>query len=236
MGSELLDEGAAPSSEVCRSLLDLRRVNRFFGGRRILIGAVLGEAARLGLRRFRFLDVASGSCDLPLALLGAAEERGIHAEGFALEYWHRHMAMFRGDWTNRCNFQPICADAFRAPFADRTFDLVTCSLFFHHLTEDQAIALLAQMSRWARHAVIISDLERHPLAYYFFRVCSRFFTRSPVSRVDGAISLRQSFRIKELQRIGERAGLKDFTVERRWPFRLLLVARVSGFTPPNAAV
>ena len=224
---ELLDQGALPSAEVRRSLLDIRRVNRFFNGRRILTSTVIGEAVRLGLRRFSFLDIASGSCDLPLALLDAAQQRGLVANAFALEYWHRHLALFRSEWTGRPNLQPICADAFCAPFADRSFDFVTCSLFFHHLTEDRAVALLSQMSRWARHAIIVSDLERHPLPYYFFRAFSRFFTVSPVSRVDGMISLRQSFRRNELERIAARSGLKTFTVTRRWPFRLLLVARVS---------
>ena len=227
LGSELLDQGAMPSPEVRRSLLDLRRTNRLFGGRRILTAAVMGEALRLDLRRFSILDIASGSCDLPLALLDAAQERGLDASAFALEYWHRHLAMFRTDWMNRPNLQAVCADAFCAPFADRAFDFVTCSLFFHHLTEDRAVALLSQMNRWARHAIIISDLERHPLPYYFFGAFSRFFTISPVSRVDGTISMRQSFRRNELERIAERSGLKNFTVVRRWPFRLLLVARVS---------
>ena len=227
LGSELLDQGAMPSTEVRRSLLDLRRANRLFGGRRILTAAVMGEALRLGLSRFSILDIASGSCDLPLALLDAAQQRGLDVNAFALDYWHRHLAMFQSDWKDRPNLQPVCADAFCAPFADRAFDFVTCSLFFHHLTEDRAVALLSQMSRWARHAIIVSDLERHPLPYYLFRAFSRFFTVSPVSRVDGTISMRQSFRRNELERIAARSGMKNYTVVRRWPFRLLLVANVS---------
>ena len=227
LGSELLDQGAVPSPEVRRSLSDLRRANRLFRGRTILTAAVMGEASRLGLNRFSILDIASGSCDLPLAVLDAAQQRGLDANAFALDYWHRHLAMFRSDWKNRPNLQPVCADAFCAPFVDRAFDFVTCSLFFHHLTEDRAVALLSQMNRWARHAIIVSDLERHPLPYYFFRAFSRFFTVSPVSRVDGTISMRQSFRRNELEQIAERAGLRNYTVVRRWPFRLLLVARAS---------
>ena len=227
LGTELLDEGAVPSSEVRRSLSDLRRVNRLFGGRKILTATVLAESMRVGLSRISILDIASGSCDLPLAVLDAAQERGLDASAVALEYWHRHLALFRGDWKARPNLQPVCADAFRAPFADKAFDFVTCSLFFHHLTEERAVALLSQMSCWARHAIIVSDLERHPLPYYFFRAFSRFFLASPVSRVDGAISLQQSFRRNELEQIAERAGLENFKVARRWPFRLLLLARVS---------
>jgi len=216
-----------PSEEVRQSLLDLRRINRLFGGRRILLGAVTREVRHHALNRFSILDIASGSCDLPLAVLEGAQWRGLSATAFALEYWHRHLAMFRSEFKCYPNLHPICADAFCAPFADQSFDFVTCSLFFHHLTEERAVELLSNMCRWARYAVIVSDLERQKLPYYFFKLFSRLFTTSSLSRIDGVTSFRQSFRKEELERTAEKAGLASCTVERRWPFRLLLTARVA---------
>jgi hypothetical protein len=75
--------------------------------------------------------------------------------------------------------------------------------------------------------VIVADLERHWLPYYFFRIFSRFFTASRVSRTDGLISLEQSLRREELARTAEKAGLVSYTVERHWPFQLLLVSEIS---------
>lgn len=224
---ELLDEGRMPSQEVRRSLLDLRRINKLFGSRRLLLEALEQQVSRRGLTRFSLLDIASGSCDLPLAVLEYAQAMGFDAQVFAIEYWQRHLAMFQADFEGRSSLHVVCADAFHAPFADGSFDFVTCSLFFHHLSEDRATELLCQMSRWARCALIVSDLERHAVPYYFFKTFSRCFTTSPVSRADGLTSFQQSFRKEELERMAGRAGLASYSVRRRWPFRLLLIGEVS---------
>ena len=80
------------------------------------------------------------------------------------------------------------------------------------------------MSRWARRAVIVSDLERHPVPYYFFRLFNPFFTTCATSRIDGLISFAQAFRKEELRQTANRVGLRKCKVERRWPYRLLLIA------------
>jgi SAM-dependent methyltransferase len=233
---ELLDMGCMPDEEARRTLLDIRRINRIFGGRRLLLDALATEVARYRLARFSVLDIASGSCDLPLAILDWAEQRGLEARVFALEYWHRHLALFRNELSAYPNLHPFCADAFRVPLESASFDFVTCCHFFHHLTDVQAAGFLWSMSRWARCAVIISDLERRPVPYYFFRLFSPFFTTSFMSRNDGLISLRRSFRKEELQRTAERAGLEVCRVERRWPFRLLLVAKRNGASDARSLV
>ena len=225
---ELLDQGRASDDEVRRSLLDLRRINRLFGGRRVLLETLAQEVSRYGIARFSVLDIASSSGDLPLAILDWAQQQQLETQVFALEYWHRHLALFQSDFKGRPHLHPICADVFHAPFPDRAFDFVTCCLFLHHLTEGQAIALLSSMRRWARCAIIVIDLERRPFPYYFFRLFSRAFTTSVVSRRDGVTSFKQCFRKEELERIAKQAGLERCTVERRWPFRLLLISEMSG--------
>src|SRR5258706_13562566 len=121
LGEELLDRGDESALEVRRSLIDLRRVNRYFGGSRILTEAVLGEAWRLGLSRFSILDIASGSCGLPLAGLDPGPKRGLPGRALAPGYWDPHLSLFRRDWEERANLQPRSAHAFFAPLSGRAF-------------------------------------------------------------------------------------------------------------------
>lgn len=221
---ELLDGEQLPDEEVRRTLGDLRRINRRFGARKILLHALANEVSRHGLTEFTVLDIASGSCDLPIAVIDWAQRRKLKAQVFALEYQHRHLRLFQGEFVAYRNLYPFCADAFCPPVLNQTFDFVTCSHFLHHLTEGQATKLLSSMSKLARHAVIVGDHERHPVPYYFFRIFSRFFTTSYVSRTDGLISLERSFRKKELEKTAERAGLVRYRVEWHWPFQLILVS------------
>jgi ubiquinone/menaquinone biosynthesis C-methylase UbiE len=225
--SELLDEGQIPDEEVRRTFLDLRRINRIFGGRRILLDALASEVARHSLTRFTVLDIATGSCDLPMAILDYARQRKLEAQVFALEYHHRYLALFRKELAAYRSLYPFCADALRAPVPNQGFDFVTCCHFLHHLPNDQTAKLLSNMCQWARYAVIVCDLERHLLPYLFFRFFNRFFTTSSVSRNDGLISLEQSFRKEELMRTAESAGLISYTVKRHWPFQLLLTAEIT---------
>jgi ubiquinone/menaquinone biosynthesis C-methylase UbiE len=225
LSQELLDTGKLTAEEARASLLDLRRVNRLFGARKHVIGALAREIRRAGLSRFAVLDIASGSCDLPLAILRWARRRQLAAQAFALEFRHRHLAAFHEELKRERALHVLCGNAFEAPVRDKSVDFVTCSHFLHHATDDDAASLLRSMGRWARRAVIVSDLERRAVPYYFFRTFSPLFTASTASRADGRASILQGYRLAELERIAERAGLQRCVIQRRWPFRLLLVAR-----------
>jgi ubiquinone/menaquinone biosynthesis C-methylase UbiE len=231
---EQLDNGRMPDEDVRKALLDLRRFNRFFGSRGHLLEALKKEVSGRGMTEFSVLDIASGSCDLPVAILDWARQRRLKARVFALEYQHRHLSLFLKELAEYSGLHPFCADVFHAPLRGQTFDFVTCCHFLHHLTEGQTIELLSSMSRWARRAMIVSDLERRSLPYYFFRIFSRLLSTCSVSRNDGLASIRQSFRKQEVERMAGQAGLETFTVEQLWPFRLLLVAEASASVTERA--
>jgi len=43
-------------------------------------------------------------------------------------------------------------------------------------------------------------------------------------RHDGALSIQRSFKVEELRELAQRAGLRDISVERHFPYRLVLSA------------
>ena len=53
----------------------------------------------------------------------------------------------------------------RSRFFRAAMQVITCSLFLHHLSEHQAIDLLGRMAEAASHAVLICDLQRSWLGY-----------------------------------------------------------------------
>jgi ubiquinone/menaquinone biosynthesis C-methylase UbiE len=109
------------------------------------------------------------------------------------------------------------------PFPERSFDVAMSSLFFHHLSNEHCVRVLAQMWRIARRRVIINDLHRHAVAYFSIRGLTRLFSRSPMVRHDAPVSVRRSFRPAELLAIAEQAGVPA-RVYRSFPYRLVLVA------------
>ena len=118
----------------------------------------------------------------------------------------------------------VRGDALRLPFADGAFDYCMCSLFAHHFRDEALVAVMREMARVARRRVYVIDLHRHPVAYYFYKTVGPVFLRNRLTREDGALSILRAFTPSELKSLAARAGLGRPTVERRFPYRLVLSA------------
>lgn len=119
----------------------------------------------------------------------------------------------------------VQADARSLPFADRCFDLVTASLFLHHFDGAEATAVLAELWRVTGGALVVNDLHRARVPWLFARVALPLLLRSRVSVTDGLISIRRSFTPAELEAVMREAGIEGGRVSRRFPYRLVGLAR-----------
>ena len=208
---EILDD--APDEEAQQNLRELTRINRWFGGHRVLRGSLrqlyAADAA------FTMLDVGAATGDVARTVKRAFPQAQVTCL----------------DWqTRNLRYAPhpkVAGNAFALPFEDGAFDVVHCALFLHHFTDEQVVELLAKMKRCARQAVVLQDLERHPLAYYFLPATAWLLRWSSLVLHDGPISVEAAFHADELSALARRAGLAQGQVERHRPwFRLSLVAKV----------
>jgi 2-polyprenyl-3-methyl-5-hydroxy-6-metoxy-1,4-benzoquinol methylase len=108
-------------------------------------------------------------------------------------------------------------------FEAASVDVVMCSLFLHHLSEPDAVRVMAEMARVARRCVLVSDLRRCRAGLAAAFLATRIGTRSRVVRIDAVRSVRAAFTEDELSRLAETAGMRGSLVFRRWPFRMLMV-------------
>jgi hypothetical protein len=102
------------------------------------------------------------------------------------------------------------------------FDVVTCSLFLHHLSSDDALSLLVRMHDAADKLVLVNDLARSRFNYLSVWTACHLLTRSRIVRFDGPASVRSAFTPAEALGLAERAGLSGATIVRRFPCRFLL--------------
>jgi ubiquinone/menaquinone biosynthesis C-methylase UbiE len=202
---EIMDDLSQPESEFAAAYRELTVINRWLGGIRA-IERFLPAGPNLLM-----LDVAAGGCDVSEALL-----RRFPCHIVALDLNGRGLHHARRAW-------PLIGDALALPFPDRSFDIAMASLFFHHLSNEDCVRVLAQMWRIARRRVIINDLHRHAIAYFSIRALTRLFSRSRMVRHDAPVSVRRSFRPAELMDIARRADVPA-RVYRSFPYRLVLVA------------
>jgi SAM-dependent methyltransferase len=207
---ELLDH--ADPQEAKANLADLVRLNERFGGYSTA-SKLVSQVARPD-DAFTLLDVGAASGDTgrflrrlyPNAKITTLDSNQVNAAAAA--------------------HPKLIADAFALPFPAQSFDYVFSSLFLHHFTDAQVVQLLSGFSVVARKAVLISDLERHPLAYWFLPATKLVMKWHRITVHDGRISVRAAFTRCELERLAAAAGLRNVSAAVHRPaFRLSLVAR-----------
>jgi ubiquinone/menaquinone biosynthesis C-methylase UbiE len=219
---EHLDKGDYTPDEYEGCLVELRLINEWLGDASALRRSLFPEIARAGLNSFSLLDVGAGSGYLLRVAARAARAKSLTARLTGLELDARATHAIIEESREFPEISAVRGDATRLPFADDSFDYVSCSLFTHHFKDDGVISVLGEMARVARRRVFVIDLHRHALAYFLYTTVGKIFLRNRLIREDGALSIRRSFRPNELRALALRAGLKEIEVRRRFPFRLVL--------------
>ncbi|MFL6276310.1 MAG: methyltransferase domain-containing protein [Blastocatellia bacterium] len=224
---ELLDLGEGTDADVACNLADLRRINRFLGGRRVVIESLDRLITDGRLPTLSLLDVGTGSADIPGAVADWCRARGITASITALDLSERNLRIARSRLGINEDVQLVRGDSLALPFADHSVDMVTASLFLHHFEDADVVRLLKDFARVARRAVIINDLIRNLVPYWFARLSGPLLATSYLTRYDGPASVLRGFTVQEMAAHAERAGFKQVRVCQRFPYRLSLVARIA---------
>ncbi len=221
---ELMDQPGLEPAEHVRALQGLGRINVLSR-----VGSVLWppieRLARLKAtndRPLRILDLATGGGDTPITLARRAAATGLNVEidgcdispqaiRYALEKAAAHGI--------RVSFFVLDALRERLP---SDYDVLCCSLFLHHLSETDAIALLSRMAVAAQSLVLVDDLVRSRWGYLLAWTGCHVLSGSRIVHVDGPISVAAAFTPSEALFLAERAGLQGASLTRHWPQRFLL--------------
>ena len=216
---EWMDDPAADPAELADALAFIRRVN---AGLRYA-AATVGHLRRFSRswpadRPTTLLDVATGSADIPHAVLRWADRSGKDVRIVGLDLHAATLAVAARTPDPRLSF--VRGDALALPFADRSVDYVLCGMFLHHLGEPAAVRALAEMDRVARRGVIVADLLRNRRAYAWIRLFT--LAANGMVRHDARGSVAGAFTEPELLALRDRAGLAYARPFRHFGHRLVL--------------
>jgi 2-polyprenyl-3-methyl-5-hydroxy-6-metoxy-1,4-benzoquinol methylase len=218
---EIIDQPDLEEGRHVQALRGLERINFWSGSARILWPSIGKLARQLQCSPLRLLDIATGGGDVPLRLWRKARHAGMSLEVAGCDRSSTAVAHAqRTAGTRGANVHFFTWDALKGPLPEG-YDVLTCSLFLHHLEEEQAVDLLARMAAAARHLVLINDLRRSTAGWLLAYLGTRVLSRSPVVHRDGPISVAAAFTLAEMRRLAETAGLTGGVVTRRWPCRFL---------------
>lgn len=224
-GVEYLDDPACDPDIRARSLGDVARANRWFGGTRAAI-VELSEVLSAPRDRDRpatLLDVGTGLADIPASLRETAAAPLVTTIGLDAVPSVATASREKVD-------HAVCGDALVLPVADDGVDVALCSQLLHHFEHADAVRVLQELDRVARERVIVSDLLRSPVAAAGLWLASFPLRFHRVSRHDGVVSVMRGFTSAELSELVHEAVGTRPAVKRRLGWRV-----TASWTPVGAA-
>ena len=237
--SEIMDQPDLDRDQLECALRSLSRLNRWSASAGNLWPVLrdlakqlqgTGQPNRPKPVTLRILDLATGAGDNPIRLaLKARKENlpmqfaGCDVNPHSIEFASRR-AQEAGvdiDWFV-CN---VLEDELPA-----SYDVIMCSLYMHHLSNDEAAHLLGRMWQAANRTVVVCDLVRTRFGLLLAKAACRILTSSDVVQTDGPISVRAAYTIHEFSDIANQARILEYRIRRRWPARFLLTAHKDSST------
>lgn len=216
---ELMDAPDVGSEPLGRALRDIERLNRASLAARPVWDRVAGLARRGPVR---VLDLASGGGYLALDIAARAKRAGLPVEVHGSDLGDDAVAFANRTARERdLHVRFFQLDAVGGPIP-RDFDVITSTLFLHHLTRPEAVAALAAMREATRRLVLVNDLRRSRAGHLLARLSTRVLSRSPMVHVDGPRSVERAFTLDEARDVARDAGLEGARVRPTWPFRLVI--------------
>jgi len=221
-----MDDLSLASDALRQNLDELETINTWLGGYAPVLNALKQLRPQFPVGRpLRLADLGSGGGDTLRHIAHWARRHripvelvGIDANAFMLEY-----AAAKAQNYPEISFQQ--QDIFSADFQRQSFDILTCSLFCHHFSNESLVQLLPQWQQQAGTAVIINDLHRHPLAYYSIRWLTRLFRGSYLVQNDAPLSVARAFTRSDWQQLLQQTGIQQYALRWRWAFRWQVLIR-----------
>lgn len=207
--SEWIDDDSADPAELRKALAFIRRINRALGYTRSVVRTFdrLSRSWKAG-ERIEVVDLATGSADIPRALLRWSKAKGFDLRITAVDRHPVTVAEARqaglgGEEDDRLTV--VQGDVFDLPFAAGSFDYAMCAMFLHHLSDEQIIQVLGTMDRLARRGIVAADVVRRRRAYAWISLFT--LAAGPMVKHDARVSVAQGLSKDEMIGLRDRAGV-----------------------------
>jgi len=225
---EILDSDECTLCDTQAALRVIGRINRWFGGIATTQKLVERVVRATRVNHFSLLEVASGLGEVPRTVGKNLENHGITLDITLLDVARSHLPHLRAGAANHeGKNRGVVGDALSLPFEDDSFDLVSCSLFAHHLNPARLARFLNESLRVSRRALLINDLIRDPL--HLALVYASFpIMLNRVAWLDGLTSVRRAYTLFEIRHALNAAftetSLPEVELSRHYLFRMGVIA------------
>jgi 2-polyprenyl-3-methyl-5-hydroxy-6-metoxy-1,4-benzoquinol methylase len=219
---ERMDAPDLHPSEFHNNLKEIVLINRYLGGASVTVQGIDELIKASDLKSVHITDIGSGAGDI-FPYLDKKLNRykpsftAVDIQPEAQTYMEKHYP----DYKNRVNW--LIDDYNKVFEEENATDIVTASLFCHHLNDEELVDFLRGAIRYARIGVVINDLHRHPFAYHSIRLLTKWFSNSEFTKHDAPLSVRRGFTASEWTEHLAASDITNASIVWKWAFRHLVV-------------
>lgn len=221
---EILDDFELQGNDLTQNLRELQLVNSNLGGYSLVKEGVERIIIKKNLHgTVRIADIGCGGGDTLRELAKWGSRKNLDLELTGIDANENAISYAKGNSKTHSEIKYQKLNIFSEEFKALEYDIIMFNLFVHHFEEEQIIDFL-KVCRSKNAVVLINDLQRSALAYSLFKIGSRLFRFSKISRHDGLLSIRKAFVRKDLRELLRASGFTEFSIKWKWAFRYQVIA------------
>jgi len=220
---ELLDRDDIPFEDIKQNMKELDFINKYLGGHKITLNGfetIIATGKHTRERKIFVCEIGCGGGDNLRVLKTYCAKRNIPAEFSGVDINPNCIEFARSRIVNE-GIQFFISDYKELTF-EQAPDIIFCSLFCHHFTDDEVIGILKWMKEHSTIGFFVNDLHRHRFAFYSIKWLTRFFSKSYLVKNDACLSVLRGFNRKELEQFCRHSLDQTFQLKWKWAFRWLL--------------
>jgi 2-polyprenyl-3-methyl-5-hydroxy-6-metoxy-1,4-benzoquinol methylase len=219
--SELLDTPDIPENLLFQNLRELDLINRTLGGHSITLSGIK-QLLTDKSKTYHIIDIGCGGGDAMKEIAKWARINGFKVRLTGVDMNPDCISYMKNFCVDFSEIHGIVSDYRDYLKADKSVDIIHCSLFCHHLKDEELIELFDYMNKYAGIGFVINDLQRHWFAYYSIKYITRLFNGSALVKNDAPLSVLRGFKRSELNQLFEKANVKNVNIGWKWAFRYLI--------------
>lgn len=215
----MIDDLQSNGLELQQTLHELKTINKLLGGNHVTTNGITKLLKSKQKQKVSIADVGCGGGDMIRVMADWAQRKKILVEFTGIDANPYTIKMAENNLQDMTNVSLETANVFDKEFQSEKVDIITCTLFTHHFTDEELVLMFQSFREKARIGLVINDIHRNPLAYYGIKVLTHFFSKSRLVRNDAPISVLRSFNKAELTALLKKGGWEKFQITWKWAFR-----------------
>ncbi len=226
---EIMDDLNCSGEVVDQTLRELETINTLLGGNHVTIDGLhrlIKQSKTKG--GISVADLGCGGGDMLRLIRRWSQRHNLALRLMGIDANPNIVAFAQRTTRPSQSITYATIDIFSDEFAEKRFDIILGTLFFHHFTNDQLAVFFRQLKGQVSIGFVINDIHRHWFAYYSIKWLTRLLSRSPMVKFDAPLSVRRAFRKSDLLDIMKRAGIEKFSIRWMWAFRWQVVVHTAN--------